>query len=86
MESASETAILTLSGQDQKCTLTDTQALNFWQGNKILCNIMNRMEKYFGEEYEFTPLSYMLPEEEDLLDEDMVKYKDMWYIAKPSKG
>jgi tubulin polyglutamylase TTLL11 len=47
---------------------------------------MNRMEKYFGEEYEFTPLSYMLPEEEDLLDEDMIKYKDMWYIAKPSKG
>ena len=47
---------------------------------------MNRMEKYFGEEYEFTPLSYMLPEEEDLLDEDMTKYKDMWYIAKPSKG
>ena len=44
------------------------------------------MEKYFGEEYEFTPLSYMLPEEEDLLDEDMIKYKDMWYIAKPSKG
>lgn len=44
------------------------------------------MEKYFGEEYEFTPLSYMLPEEEDLLDEDMTKYKDMWYIAKPSKG
>lgn len=53
---------------------------------KILCNIMNRMEKYFGEEYEFTPLSYMLPEEEDLLDEDMLKYKDMWYIAKPSQG
>lgn len=47
---------------------------------------MNRMEKYFGEEYEFTPLSYMLPEEEDLLDEDMIKYKDMWYIAKPSSG
>lgn len=44
------------------------------------------MEKYFGEEYEFTPLSYMLPEEEDLLDEDMIKYKDMWYIAKPSSG
>lgn len=53
---------------------------------KILCNIMNRMEKYFGEEFEYTPLSYMLPEEEDLLDEDMIKYKDMWYIAKPSKG
>lgn len=53
---------------------------------KILCNIMNRMEKYFGREFEFTPLSYLLPEERDLLDEDMENNPDMWYIAKPSKG
>lgn len=86
MESVSETAILTSLGQDLRFILTGTLAQNYSRVNKILCNIMNRMEKYFGEEYEFTPLSYMLPEEEDLLDEDMIKYKDMWYIAKPSKG
>jgi len=44
------------------------------------------MEKYFGREFEFTPLSYLLPEERDLLDEDMENNPDMWYIAKPSKG
>ena len=53
---------------------------------KILCNIMNRMEKYFGREFEFTPLSYLLPEERDLLEEDMENNPDMWYIAKPSNG
>ncbi len=44
------------------------------------------MEKYFGREFEFTPLSYLLPEERDLLEEDMENNPDMWYIAKPSKG
>lgn len=53
---------------------------------KILCNIMNRMEKYFGKDFEFTPLSYLLPEEKDLLEEDMENNPDMFYIAKPSKG
>lgn len=53
---------------------------------KILCNIMNWMEKYFGKDFEFTPLSYLLPEEKDLLEEDMENNPDMWYIAKPSKG
>ena len=53
---------------------------------KILCNIMNRMEKYFGRDFEFTPLSYLLPEERDLLEEDMENNPDMWYIAKPSSG
>lgn len=47
---------------------------------------MNRMEKYFGKDFEFTPLSYLLPEEKDLLEEDMENNPDMFYIAKPSKG
>lgn len=53
---------------------------------KIMCSIMNRMERFFGVEFEFTPLAYMLPEEEDLLEEDIEHNKNMWYIAKPSKG
>lgn len=44
------------------------------------------MEKYFGWDFEFTPLSYLLPEERDLLEEDMENNPDMWYIAKPSSG
>lgn len=43
---------------------------------KILCNIMNRMEKYFGRDFEYTPLSYLLPEERELLEEDMENNPD----------
>lgn len=53
---------------------------------KVLCSILNRMERFFGEDFEFSPLAYMLPEEENEYEEDRKINPKQWYIAKPSKG
>ena len=53
---------------------------------KILCAILNRYLRLFPEAYKFTPISFLLPEEQYDLDDYMKQFPQLCFIAKPSKG
>jgi len=53
---------------------------------KVLWAILNRMKKYFSEEFSFVPREFLYPEEKGELNKFLKNNPDQWMIAKPSRG
>jgi hypothetical protein len=52
----------------------------------VLCVILSRLQRFFPEDFAFTPASFLLPDEVVELEEYMRKNPNYTFIAKPSKG
>lgn len=44
------------------------------------------MSKYFPNDFQYVPKEFLVPEELDLLKEEVSDDNKKWWIAKPSKG
>ncbi len=52
----------------------------------MLCVILSRLQRFFPEDFAFTPPSFLLPDEALDLEEYIRKNSNQTLIAKPSKG
>ena len=60
--------------------------LEYLAKKKVFSSAQNRMRRTFENEFDFAPISFLLPEESDQLQEYMSKKKDMTFICKPNSG
>jgi predicted ATP-grasp superfamily ATP-dependent carboligase len=51
-----------------------------------MCVIMSRLQRFFPDDFNFIPPSFLLPDEVSDLEEYMKAFPSYTYIAKPSKG
>jgi glutathione synthase/RimK-type ligase-like ATP-grasp enzyme len=47
---------------------------------------LSRLQRFFPEDYNFSPASFLLPDEVNDLEDYMRNYPQSTFIAKPSKG
>ncbi len=66
---------------------TNTYRQHFARKN-VLCVILSRLQRFFPDDFGFSPASFLLPDEVVDLEEYMRKNNNQnyTYIAKPSKG
>ena len=53
---------------------------------KDFCQINNLLRRTFPQQFKFSPLSYLVPEEANQLEIYMEKHPNFMWIAKPSSG
>lgn len=52
----------------------------------VFCVILSRLSRFFPDAFNFSPASFLLPDEVHDLEEYMRAFPNYTYIAKPSKG
>lgn len=53
---------------------------------KVFCSISNRMRKTFDKQFNFAPISFLLPEQAEELDSYMEQHPKFTFICKPNCG
>jgi glutathione synthase/RimK-type ligase-like ATP-grasp enzyme len=48
--------------------------------------ILSRLQRFFPQDFNFTPASFLLPDEALELEDYMRQFPNQTFIAKPSKG
>jgi hypothetical protein len=58
----------------------------FLARKKVFCSINNRTRRSFPKQFQFSPISFLIPEEATQLEQYMAAHPTFMFISKPSAG
>ena len=61
-------------------------SMEYLARKKVFCAITNRMRRTFQKNFNFAPISFLIPEDCDPLENYMTAHPNFWFIGKPSCG
>ena len=70
----------------KKCYYNRYPGLEFLCRKKVFCDINNRMRRTFPKLFNFSPISFLVPEEGQALQDYMQLHPKFTFIGKPSRG
>lgn len=70
----------------KKCYYNRFPGMEYLCRKKVFCESNNRMRRTFPKKFNFSPISFMLPEEANALEAYMQEHPKFFFIGKPSKG
>lgn len=83
---------LSLMDRDIKIMMRKKVFFNRYPGMEYLCRkkefcmLNNRIRRTFPKVFNFSPISFLIPEEANSLEAYMEKHPRFYFIAKPSRG
>jgi len=70
----------------KKCYYNRYAGLEYMCRKKVFCAINNRMRRTFPKLFNFSPISFLIPEEGVALESYMEQHPKFFFIGKPSRG
>ena len=70
----------------KKCFYNRYPGLDYLCRKKVFCDINNRMRRTFPKLFNFSPISFLVPEEGQALQDYMQLHPKFTFIGKPSRG
>ena len=70
----------------KKCWFNRYPGCEYLARKKVFCAVNNRMRRTFPSVFNFSPISFLVPEESQALESYMEKHKTFCFIGKPSCG
>lgn len=70
----------------KKCYFNRYPGTEYLARKKVFCSINNRTRRTFPKQFNFSPISFLIPEEASALEQYWQKHPTFMFIAKPSAG
>ena len=70
----------------KKCFYNRYPSMEYLARKKVFSDITNRMRRCFPKKFNFAPISFLCPENNDALEAYMAAHPNFFWIAKPSCG
>ena len=70
----------------KKCFFNRYPGSEYLARKKVFCSINNRIRRSFPKKFNFSPISFLIPEESAALEAYMNEHPTFMFIGKPSCG
>lgn len=70
----------------KKCFFNRYPGSEYLARKKVFCSINNRTRRTFPKQFNFSPISFLIPEESQQLEAYMASHPTFMFIAKPNGG